>query len=109
VIVDATVIVLPQFSRRLVQQQVEDAVAQLFAFDNVSFGQTMYISKVYEVIQDLPGVQGVVIGTFARRDAFDPTAPVPSSGQLAFAAADGEIPIWAGFAHLVMQGGVSNG
>jgi hypothetical protein len=125
VLIDATVTVLPQFSRRLVQQQVEAAVQKLFAFDNVDFGQTMYISKVYEVIQDLPGVQGAVISTFARKDTYDPSAPSPSSGQLAFVAAQGEIPIWTGFtqvpslplptpdgdprSHLAMLGGVTNG
>jgi hypothetical protein len=112
--------VLPQFSRKLVEQQVQDAVRQFFAFENVEFGQTVYLSKIYEIIQDLPGVQGAVISTFARADAFDPGARVPSSGQLSFVAEKGELPTWAGFTvvtsqpalpdgipnHLVMQGGV---
>jgi predicted phage baseplate assembly protein len=112
ILIDATVTVLPQFSRRLVQQQVEAAVQQLFAFDNVVFGQTVYLSKVYEVIQELTGVQGVVISTFARKDS-TPSTGVPSTGTLQFTASLGEVPTWTGFdgvqSHLVMLGGVSNG
>jgi len=128
VLIDATVNVLPQFSQRLVQQQVSDAVGQLFAFDNVDFGQRIFISKVYEVIQEVDGVQGVVISTFARQDPDNPDAPIasaiPTTGQLTFDAAKGEIPTWNGFtlgfsppgtpsgsrlSRLVMQGGASNG
>jgi predicted phage baseplate assembly protein len=123
VLLDATVTVLPQFSQRAVQQQVIDAVTSLFAFDNVAFGQTVFISKVYEVIQDLPGVLGVSITKFARKDAFDSKQPIPMSGTLLFTAQLGELSVWTGFtvaqslptvpdgtvSYLVMTGGVSNG
>jgi len=122
VFIDAAVTVLPQFSQRAVQQSVVDAVTNLFAFDNVSFGQTVYISRVYEVIQDLPGVLGVSITKFARKDAFDPNQPIPLSGTLPFTAQIGELPVWTGFtvastlpapdgtvSYLVMTGGVTNG
>jgi hypothetical protein len=112
--IDATVTVLPQFSQKLVQQQVEDAVDQLLAFDNVDFGQRIFISKVYEVIQEVEGVQGVVISTFARQDPNNPgapiTVPIPPSGQLVFDAAAGEIPKWDGFTPVsVLPAGSSDG
>ncbi len=128
VVIDATVTVRPQFSQKLVQQQVEDVVSALLAFDNVDFGQTLYISNLYEVIQEIDGVLGVNILTFARLD--DPAHPpaqgtLPATtGQLSFSAADGEIPTWTGFSvvpslplgapdgnlsHLAMQGRVTNG
>lgn len=125
VLIDATVVVQPQFSQRLVQQKVVDAVTSLFAFDNVEFGQTVYISKLYEVIQDIDGVLGVTISKFTRKDAFESTSasPIPMSGKIDFAATQGELPLWTGFtvvpslpampdtrlSHLVMTGGVTNG
>ncbi len=97
VLVDATVFVQPQFSKLLVQQAVMNAIANLLAFDNVEFGQPVYISKVYEVIQDLAGVDHVSITKFARKDAFDPSQPIPTSGTLDFVPENGELPIFAGF------------
>src|SRR5262249_46003710 len=82
ILIDATVIVEPQYSQELVRQKVQDAVASLLAFDNISFGQTVYLSKVYEIIQDLEGVVALTITKFARKDTFDPKAPIPMSGQL---------------------------
>src|SRR5262249_3067206 len=86
-----------QFSLPLVQQAVQDAVGQLLAFDNVDFGQTVFISKVYEVIQEIDGVLGVTIWTFGRQKTFDPKNPIQDNGQLVLDAALGEIPTWTGF------------
>ena len=49
--------------------QVEQAAADLLAFDNVDFEQTMYLSKFYEVSQDVAGVVFVDITEFRRDDA----------------------------------------
>jgi hypothetical protein len=97
VYLDATVTVLPQFSKSLVQQQVQDVVAQLFAFDNVDFGQTIYLSKIYEIIQDISGVKGLVISRFDRSD---PPPDAPQSGILSIG--QNEIPTWTGFTSLTM-------
>jgi hypothetical protein len=100
-----------------------DAVTRLFAFDNVEFGQTVYISKVYEVIQEIDGVVGVSITKFARKDTWNASTPLPASGTLDFTDQPGELPIWTGFtvvlslpsvpdgvkSNLVMKGGVTNG
>jgi len=51
-----------------VQASVQQAAAALLAFDNVSFGQTMYLSKFYEVTEAVPGVQFVNITEFRRGD-----------------------------------------
>jgi uncharacterized phage protein gp47/JayE len=42
-----------------VKQQVSEAVAALLAFDNVTFGFTFYISKIYEAIEAIEGVTWV--------------------------------------------------
>lgn len=119
VLIDATVTVQSQFSRRLVQQAVEDVVKNLLAFENVEFGQTLYISRFYDAIQDIEGVLGVNITRFARLDPEGQTLPtslpndgIPTDGQLTFSGL-GELPNWTGFGDgtgstLKMQGGVTN-
>lgn len=112
--IDATVTVLPQFSTGLVQQQVASAVASVLAFDNLTFNQTLYISKLYDVIQDIDGVAGVNITKFVRVPAVSPSTPLPTDGKLVFGvslpgrtlatgsapvvpSATGELPLWLGF------------
>jgi hypothetical protein len=56
-----------------VKAQVQQAAANLLAFDNVDFGQTIYLSKFYEETQNVPGVVGVNITEFRRGDS-----PVPA-------------------------------
>jgi uncharacterized phage protein gp47/JayE len=118
VLIDATVTVQSQFSRRLVQQEVEDVVKNLLAFENVEFGQALYISRFYDAIQDIDGVLAVNITKFARLDPADQASSpdltnggLPKDGQLTFFDL-GELPTWAGFdgtgSTLTMQGGVTN-
>jgi baseplate J-like protein len=47
---------------------VQQAAADLLAFDHVDFNQTIYLSRFYEQIQDVPGVIYVNIKEFRRRD-----------------------------------------
>ena len=39
-----------------VQEQVRQAAGSLLAFENVDFGQTIYLSKFYEAIEAIDGV-----------------------------------------------------
>jgi hypothetical protein len=109
--IDATVFYRPQYGASLVQQQVEQTVAALLAFDAVSFTQTLYISKVYEVIQEIDGVAGVSITTFSQGSAYV-AGSLPPNGQLTFGVADpSELPQWLGFdgvtSHLTMTPGTN--
>jgi len=108
--IDAVVFVRPQYAANLVQQQVQQTVADLLSFDRVQFNQTLYISKLYEVIQEIDGVAGVNITTFASGPIY--VTGVPQSGQLVFGQNDAsELPSWHGFdgktSHLTMQPGTS--
>jgi uncharacterized phage protein gp47/JayE len=49
-----------------VQEEVERAVRRLLAFDNVDFRMTLYLSKFYEAIEALEGIQYVNISEFRR-------------------------------------------
>ena len=51
-----------------VKKKVEDAIRTLFEVDNVNFGQLMYISKIYETVEALEGVDAVFVYIFNRRD-----------------------------------------
>jgi hypothetical protein len=64
-----------------VRQQVENAVSELLAFDNVDFEDKLYLSKVYEAIEAVKGVAGVHIARFARSDS---PRPLPEEGILRF-------------------------
>jgi len=56
----------PYFYKADVQRAVEDAVASYFAFDAISFGQPIYLSKVYDLIQNLTQVASVNVTEFGR-------------------------------------------
>jgi Baseplate J-like protein len=102
--IEADVTVVPQFSTSLVRQQVVNAVDTLLGFDNLQFNQPLYISKLYEVIQDIDGVLFVNIKTFTRDPSAASGPQLPLDGKLSFGAKDsgetkdsGELPIWKGF------------
>ncbi len=76
-------------------------------FDQVDFGQAIYLSKYYEQIQEVPGVTFVNITEFRRAD--DLTGPpVASSGLIQLGT--NEIPVipsdaaYSGGLHLVITG-----
>lgn len=77
------------YQRNEVQAAVERAAAALLAFDNVDFGQTIYLSKFYEVGEAIAGVLYMNITEFRRGDA--PKSPaVIESGKIELAS--NEVP-----------------
>ena len=52
-----------------VTEWVQQAAGRLLAFDNVDFGQTIYLSKFYEAIEAINGVDFVNISEFRREGA----------------------------------------
>jgi hypothetical protein len=56
----------PYFRQSDVQAAVEQAIANYLAFDAVDFGQAIYLSKVYDVIQELPEVASLTVFKFSR-------------------------------------------
>ncbi|ESA38305.1 baseplate j family protein [Leptolyngbya sp. Heron Island J] len=57
----------PYYRQIDVQQAVEQAVADYLAFDTLEFGQRIYLSKVYEIIQSLPQVASLTVTQFSRQ------------------------------------------
>jgi hypothetical protein len=60
---------------------VENAVSELLAFENVNFEDKLYLSKVYEAVENIAGVKGVNITRFARSDSI---TDLPADGTLVF-------------------------
>ena len=55
------------YSREDIQEKVQEAAGSLLAFDNVDFAQTVYLSKFYEAIEAIEGVEFVNISEFRRQ------------------------------------------
>lgn len=86
--VTAEVGVKGYYAPQRVREQVERAGAALLAFDNVDFAQTLYLSKFYEAVEAVDGVEYVNITEFRRGDG-----PVrfETTGRLVMGA--NEIPV----------------
>ena len=92
------------FSKQ-VQQQVEDAVIRLLAFENVNFQDRLYLSKVYEAIEAIEGVKGVNVTRFARSDS---AADLPETGTLTFLWSEIPRTGYAAGIQLTISGGRSD-
>jgi predicted phage baseplate assembly protein len=78
----------PAYFTEQVRSAAEGAIRALLTFDAVDFGHVLYVSKLYEAVEALDGVRGLVIRRFeAERDVVEPSL----DGRLAFG--DREIPI----------------
>jgi hypothetical protein len=87
---------------------VQQAAAALLAFDNVTFGQTIYLSKFYEASEGVPGVQFVNITEFRRGD--EPPGTIESTGFIRLASNEvATIPLDSAYATgiqaVLVQGG----
>ena len=69
--------------------QVQQAVADLLAFDHVDFSQTIYLSRFYEDSQNVPGVVFVNITEFRREDS--PVPAVEPTGKIVLGP--NEVPV----------------
>jgi hypothetical protein len=68
----------PYFLKADVKEAVERAVSEYLAFEAVDFGQPIYLSKVYDVIQSLEQVASLTVTKFSRNPE---PMPVTSSVQ----------------------------
>jgi hypothetical protein len=86
--IKAEIVVVPYFIREKVVADVSSALQQLFAFDKVDFKQVLYLSKVYEALEALDGVDSVFIPRFRRAGGSE---AIPSEGRIALKV--NEIPV----------------
>lgn len=74
----ASVQAQPYFLQSDVQARVERAVSDYLSFDAVEFGQPIYLSKIYDVIQSLPEVVSAFVSEFSRA----PNGTIDSDGVI---------------------------
>jgi uncharacterized phage protein gp47/JayE len=67
--VGVEVIVEQSYNAEQVRQSVENTVRSLLDFQNVDFGQVLYLSKVYEAVEALPGVYAATVIRFNRQNS----------------------------------------
>jgi len=79
IFITAEISVKSYYSQENVRTQVADAVSFLLSFDQVDFAQKIYLSKFYEAIEDIEGVEYVTIKDFHREG--DP-GPNDDSGKI---------------------------
>ena len=80
--VDATLHVDPYFYADDVRLKAEAAVRELLRFESVRFGDQLYLSKVYEALERIEGLQAVNVERFARSESGPPA--LPADGTLRF-------------------------
>jgi predicted phage baseplate assembly protein len=78
-----TVGVEPAYFKDEVRNAVARAVRSLLAFERVDFEQVLHVSKFYEAIEAIPGVESVYVSHLNRRGASE---DFPAGGRLELAA-----------------------
>lgn len=86
--IKAEIVVVPYFIREKVSADAASALTQLFAFEKVDFKQVLYLSKIYEALEALDGIDSVFVPRFRRAGAGE---AIPSEGRIALKV--NEIPV----------------
>lgn len=98
--IEASVTAFRQFRNADVQDAAEEAVTNLLDFETVDFKQTLYLSKVYEVLEALDGVNSVFVTRFQIAGQ---TQAIASDGVIQLL--ENEIPV-LGNLSMIVTGGV---
>jgi baseplate J-like protein len=73
----------PYVFRERVQQAAEAAIQRHMSFEQRRFQDVLYVSKIYEAIEAVPGVNAVNVTQFSRPGTTPPPL-LPQSGKLTF-------------------------
>ena len=74
IVITVEVVAKPYFLTENVKGAAENAIFGLYDFEKVSFGQKLYLSKIYEALEGLDGVESAYVSVFRRHDGSDPIA-----------------------------------
>jgi hypothetical protein len=80
--------VVPYFVAEKVRADAQSAIEQLFDFETVDFKQIIYLSKVYEALEKLDGVNSVFVSRLRLAGSAD---EIPAEGRIALKV--NEIPV----------------
>lgn len=104
VVIEGELEIEPYVFQEQVRQAAEGAVQQYLSFDQRRFEDVLYLSKIYEAIENVPGVNAVNVTRFSRLGDAD---VLPVSGKLTFGW--NEIPVAADPAGIVFGANVTGG
>jgi hypothetical protein len=88
IVIQGDIGVRPVFRNDDVLAQARATVAALFDFDAVDFAQVIYLSNVYQALENLAGVDHVFVSRFSRSDD---AQQIAADGRIALRA--NEIPV----------------
>jgi uncharacterized phage protein gp47/JayE len=80
--IEVTVQVHPDRQVEEVQAVAQQALEDAFAFDRLEFGQSIHLSDVYQVLQEVTGVVAVVISRLQFKEAADRNSRQPTSAPV---------------------------
>jgi hypothetical protein len=87
-----------------VRREIQEAISALLAYGAVNFAANVYLSKVYEALEAIPGVKFAHVSHFSRTPFAEGRA-IESDGRIEMGAA--EIPT-LGNLDLTVAGGVES-
>ena len=74
----------PRVQRLSLEAAVRGSIDALFALEQVELGQTLYLSRLYEALEALPGLHAVVVQRYSRPGG----EALPADGKIALAATE---------------------
>ncbi|MBE9545272.1 MAG: baseplate J/gp47 family protein, partial [Proteobacteria bacterium] len=86
-----------------VEADVQKSIESILRFDVVDFKQNLFLSKIYEAIEALPGVDSVYVTEFKIRDAEEDIAP---KGTISLNEYQIPIPGYDNFINVTVEGGL---
>ncbi len=90
IVVEVEIGAFPFFVKEKVQADAERAIQQLLDFEQVDFKQVLYLSKIYELLESLDGVEFVIVKKFNRADRVG-SEPLTTNGRIVMQV--NEIPV----------------
>ena len=102
VYLEAVIRAEPYYLQADVRAAVEAAAAELLSFDNVDFGEPIFLSRLYDLLQSLPLVASLTVTRFSR----DPQGSVDADGVLELEPFELARPGYPEGIRTTVQGGV---
>lgn len=99
----ATVRAEPYYLQDDVRVAVTGAAADLLAFDRIDFGESVYLSRLYDALQSLPQVASLTVTQFSRTS----DGGVDADGVIELEPFELARPGYAETIRLVIEGGVA--
>jgi hypothetical protein len=92
------------YIQSVIKTEVQDALESLFAFDSVSFGDTVTVGEIYRTAMAIAGVDYVIVKGFTTSTAGTPATTIDGSGKIVVAS--NQLPK-LGIVTITPSGGVS--